>query len=102
MKGSAMSLNYRPTVDELLADSLIRTVMRADHVETHALRSLLHGVASRIRGGAGSERASQRPAAVFVGSPNDRRTAFRGGNAPSAARLRARVGDSGCGSAVCC
>ncbi len=97
-----MSLNYRPTIDELLADSSIRTVMRADHVEPHALRSLLHGVAGRIRGAAGPERASQRPAVVFVGSPNDRRTAFRGGNEPSAGRLRARVGGSGCGSAVCC
>jgi len=43
-----MSLNHGPTIHELLADSLIQTVMRADQVEPQALRVLLHVAASRI------------------------------------------------------
>ena len=35
-------------LDELLADSLIRAVMRADHVEPDALETLMHGVADRL------------------------------------------------------
>jgi len=60
-----MSLSYSPTIDDLLADSLIQTVMRADHVEPQELQTLLHGVANRI---GGRERALQRPPAVFVSS----------------------------------
>ena len=40
-----MSLD--PTIDELLADSLIQAVMRADHVEPQALKSLLKRAAGR-------------------------------------------------------
>ena len=36
-----------PTVDELLGDSLIQAVMRADNVEPQALRALLVGAAGR-------------------------------------------------------
>jgi hypothetical protein len=38
-----MSLHKGPTIDDLLADSLIRVVMRADHVEPEALKALLNG-----------------------------------------------------------
>jgi len=94
-----MSLSYNPTIDDLLADSLIQTVMRADHVEPQALETLLYGVAGRI---GGRERALQRPAVVFVGSANDRRTPSRGGRATPAGRRAARVHDTGCGSVFCC
>ena len=36
-----------PTLDDLLADPLIQAVMRADHVETVALKRMLTGVAAR-------------------------------------------------------
>jgi hypothetical protein len=96
-----MSFSYGPTIDDLLTDSLIQMVMRADHVEPRSLKLLLHGVASQI-GDASPEHVSRRPAIVFVGSPNERRSAFGGGNGPSAARRPAPVRDSGCGSALCC
>ena len=43
-----MTQRERPMIEELLADSLIRTVMRADHVEPQDLRSLMEGAAARI------------------------------------------------------
>ena len=43
-----MSINSVPTADELLADGLVRAVMRADHVEPQELRTLLSNVASRL------------------------------------------------------
>jgi hypothetical protein len=36
-------------IDDLLADSLVQAVMRADHVEPGALRSLLDSVSRRMR-----------------------------------------------------
>ena len=42
-----MSFSYGPTIDDLLTDSLIQMVMRADRVEPHSLKLLLHGVASQ-------------------------------------------------------
>jgi hypothetical protein len=35
-------------IDELLADSLVQAMMRADHVEPNALRSLMDSVSGRI------------------------------------------------------
>src|SRR5271156_2537941 len=96
-KGSAMSLSYNPTIDDLLADSLIQTVMRADHVEPQALKTLLDGVASRI---GGPEPALQRPAAVFFSSASQSRTPPRTGNAAPAARRAGRVRQTGSGSAL--
>ena len=40
-----MSLRHSPTVDDLMADSLIQAVMRADRVEPQALKSLLNSAA---------------------------------------------------------
>jgi hypothetical protein len=37
------------TIDDLLADPLIQAVMRADRVETVALKQMLMGVAARRR-----------------------------------------------------
>jgi hypothetical protein len=95
-----MSLNHGQTIDDLLADSLIQTVMRADHVEPQALKSLMQGVASRV--GAGSRGlVSPRPALLLVGLPNDRRVTPRAGNAPAAPRAAYRR-DAACGASLCC
>jgi hypothetical protein len=67
-----MSLHHGPTIDELLADSLIQTVMRADQVEPRALRALLNGAAGRIAAGR-RERAAERSSVVFVRSSGERR-----------------------------
>jgi hypothetical protein len=87
-----------PTVDDLMADSLIQAVMRADRVEPQALKSLLNSAALRI----GSARR-RRALTVFVGSPIDRRkTASRGADGPQAAGRPARASDEDCGFARCC
>jgi hypothetical protein len=98
-KGSAMSLSYNPTIDDLLADSLVQTVMRADQVEPQTLKTMLYGVASRIER---PERALQRPAAVFVSSAGQSRTPSRSWNAGPTARRAGRVRHSGSGSVLCC
>ena len=92
-----MSLNQGPTIADLLADSLIRTVMRADHVEPQALRALLDGAAGRL---AAARR--RRAATVFVSSTIARRRTFRETSAPAAAGRTARVSGEDCGSARCC
>src|ERR1700691_3024312 len=97
-KGSAMSLSYSPKIDDLLADSLIQAVMRADHVEPQELKTFLYGVASRI---GGAEHALRGPAAVFVSSADRRWTPSRSGNTASPRRAR-RVRDTSYGSALCC
>ncbi len=43
-----MSQRLSPTLDELLGDSLIQAVMRADHVEPQAVRALFAEPAGRI------------------------------------------------------
>jgi hypothetical protein len=55
-----------------LADSLIRVVMRADHVEPEALKALLNGAACRIAAGR-RRHTAQRVEAIFVRSAVDRR-----------------------------
>jgi hypothetical protein len=37
-----------PRIDDLLADKLVQALMRADHVEPKALKSLMGGVADRL------------------------------------------------------
>jgi hypothetical protein len=41
-----------PTLPELLADPLTRTLMKADHIDVEAVEGLLREVAGRLRGGA--------------------------------------------------
>jgi hypothetical protein len=97
LKGSAMSLRHSPTIDELLSDSLIQAVMRADKVEPQALRTLLDGVAGRIVA-AGWEREPRSPVALASGPPLERRTTAR-----ALARPRPAAPVAGpCGSAMCC
>jgi hypothetical protein len=43
-----MLLRGSPAIDELLADSLVQAVMRADNVEPHAIRTVLADAANRI------------------------------------------------------
>jgi hypothetical protein len=92
-----MSLPHSPTVDDLMGDSLIQAVMRADRVEPQALKLLLNSAALRI--GAGRR---GRALTVFVGSAIDRRKTPRGADAPPAAARAARVASEACGSARCC
>jgi hypothetical protein len=94
-----MPLHRNSAIDELLADPLIQTVMRADQVEPQALRALLNGAASRITA-TRRERAAERPGVVFVRSSNERRG--RQPDAPLAARQTARVRGGDCRSALCC
>jgi hypothetical protein len=93
-----MSLRHGPTLDDLLADSLIQTVMRADHVEPEALKTLLNGAARRIAAG----RASQRGGAVFVRLGDDSRTASCAARPPIDVRRSRRVHGGDCGTALCC
>ena len=86
-----MSLRHSPTIDELLGDSLVQAVMRADNVEPQALRTLLTDAAFRIAARR-VERRSQR--GLSAKPPIDGRPAYRGANAP----MRVRP----CGSALCC
>jgi hypothetical protein len=92
-----MSLRHSPTVDDLMADSLIQAVMRADHVEPQALKSLLSSAALRI--GAAPRR---RALTVFVRSAIDRRKTPLAADAPLATGRTARVAREDCGSALCC
>jgi hypothetical protein len=91
-----MSLRHSPTIDDLMADSMIQAVMRADHVEPQALKSLLNGAALRV--GAGRRR---RALTVFVRSAIERRKTPRGADARPAAGRTARVASEDCGSARC-
>ncbi len=57
-----MSLRHSPTIDELLGDSLVQAVMRADKVEPLALRTLLADAAYRLA----DARVEQRPASGLL------------------------------------
>ena len=55
-----MSHPYAQTIDDLLSDSLIQAVMRADRVEADTLRGLLKSAATRVASGH-RQRASAPP-----------------------------------------
>ena len=46
-----MSIHSAPTIERLLADSLIQAVMRADGVDPGALKAMLTGVGARVAAG---------------------------------------------------
>jgi hypothetical protein len=93
-----MSLRPSQTIDELLGDSLIQAVMRADKVEPLALRTMLADVAGRIAAPrADSELKSAN--VLFARPPIDRRGPSRGALQPARPRLPALMGP--CGSALC-
>ena len=95
-----MSLPQTQTIDDLLADTLIQAIMRADHVEPQALKSILNGVAGRIAG-ARRNSASQHAGAISLRSTldrsADRSATFWGTDAPI---LTARV-PAPCGAQPC-
>ncbi len=65
-----MSLRHSPTIDELLGDSLVQAVMRADDVESQVLRTLLADAALRVAAAS----VEQRPASTLLANPpTDRR-----------------------------
>jgi hypothetical protein len=95
-KGSLMLPRPSLTLDDLLADSLIQTVMQADRVEPEAVRALLDGAARRIAMG----RASQHNGMALARADGYGRTSFRATRPPPATRpRRARSGDR---VALCC
>jgi hypothetical protein len=49
-KGKTMMLRNEPTIGELMADPLIRSVMRADRVDAQAFEAMLHALARRVAG----------------------------------------------------
>jgi hypothetical protein len=86
-----------PTIEQLLADSLIRAVMRADRVEPQALKSLMERAADRIALGTREHKAGR--GAFFVNSAFDRAGVF----APVAIddRARPRAAGEPCRTALC-
>jgi hypothetical protein len=86
-----MAQGNAPTIDTLLADALIRTVMRADHVEPQTLRSLLDGTARRI--------ASRRANSVQVGQDLGRGGSVCGPLLPMRPSARPTGGE--CGASLC-
>ena len=87
-----MAYRSAETIDDLLADSLIQKVMRADRVEPQALRTLLDGTARRIA-------ESRRAAAVQVGQDLGRRGSFRGPLLLMRPATRSTGGQ--CGASLC-
>jgi hypothetical protein len=47
-KGKTMTPRNEPTIGELMADPLIRSVMNADHVDPNALETMLYSLAQRV------------------------------------------------------
>ena len=88
-----------PTIDELLGDSLVQAVMRADDVEPQALRTLLDVVAGRIAAARGD--GQPRPASALLANPPiERRPAPRA--AMGQTRGRPLSPTDPCSSALCC
>ena len=76
-----MSFNSVPTADELLADGLVRAVMRADHVEPQELKTLLSDVAGRL---ARRREIERKAAEYFFATPRlEWRPERAGVNAPA-------------------
>jgi len=66
-----MSLRHSPTIDELLGDTLVQTVMRADKVEPQSLRTLLANAAYRLA----TARVERRPRSASKSAEADNRQA---------------------------
>ncbi len=87
-----MSLRHGPTIDELLGDSLVQAVMRADNVEPQALRTSLADTAVRLANPRRAEIGEQ-----VLAKPDNRQTggvprrACTGARPPRAARRPMRV-----------
>jgi hypothetical protein len=95
-KGIVMQACSFQTVDNLLADPLIQAVMRADHVETGALKGMLNGVAVRVAADRRERALSMEGARVrFAGE-------VRAQPAPMMLRLAPPAPSTGCDGRYCC
>ena len=94
-----MLLRDSPTIDELLADSLVQAVMRADSVDPRALRTLLTDAADRVAC-ARLERKPRLRTGLFANPRIARRAIVQGAN--GSARVRPQLLADRCGSAFCC
>ena len=94
-----MLLRDRPTIDELLADSLVQAVMRADSVEPHAIKTVLADAANRVAA-ARLEGESKLASGLFANPRIDRWATPRG--AYERTRDRPQPLADRCGSAFCC
>jgi hypothetical protein len=92
-----MSLRYSSTIDELLGDSLVQAIMRADNVEPQALKTLLADAAFRVAATPGERRPAR---GLMTRPPIDRRATSRDASVP--ARVRRQLLAGPCGSALCC
>jgi hypothetical protein len=92
-----MSLRYSPTIEELLGDSLVQAVMRADNVEPQALKTLLEDAAFRVAAAPGERRPAS---GLMTRPPIDRRATSREANTPTRLRRQSLAGPTG--SALCC
>jgi hypothetical protein len=79
-------------IDDLLADTLIQKVMRADRVEPQALKTLLHGTARRIA-------EARHAGSVHVGQDLGRRA---GPRPLMLMRPSPRTTGEECGASLCC
>ncbi len=63
---------YEPTLEEMLSDPLVMTVMRADGVDPAKLRAMLHGLTHKLRARQclGVLRRGSSPPAHFACSPH--------------------------------
>jgi hypothetical protein len=93
-----MFKRHTPTVDELLGDSLVQAVMRADGVEPQALRTLLEITAGRMAA-ARSENELRPIGALLANPPIERRLTPRVPMGPTRGRSVSQAGP--CGSALC-
>jgi hypothetical protein len=92
-----MSERVSPAIEELLEDSLVRAVMRADNVEPQALRTLLTDAALRVV----VARIELKPGSELLTKPPiDRRTAPRAVSSPQ--RVRPTSAAEPCWLALCC
>lgn len=61
-------MSHAHTIDDLLSDSLVQALMRADGVEADSLKTMLHGVAAKIT----SNRRARAITPTFVRFGGDR------------------------------
>jgi hypothetical protein len=89
-----MPLRHSPTIDDLLADTLVQAVMKADRVDPQTLRNLAVETGFRIAAARAEGRSATRPPAELIRrrpTPRD-----------SIVRTRSRNAPDSSGSALCC
>jgi hypothetical protein len=94
-----MLLSRHPTINELLGDSLVQAVMRADHVQPQALRTVLADAANRVAA-ARLEREPRSGSGLYASPRIDSRETPRSPSRMPPIR-RQPLADR-CASAFCC